>query len=177
MRKTTGISLLLLIFLSLCLMIFSLLSLSGATADQRLCEQSAERTTEYYFAVTQSSKILSMIDQQLAQVLQDAESSEDPQSAFLSAVPSVTDHIPGVTWILEDSAETLAGPSSTEEVLTYSVSITEEQVLYVKLSIRYPKEASDTMYEITAWQVMNIDDWSPDTSQNLLLTTDSPAES
>ena len=172
MRKTTGISLLLLIFLSLCLMIFSLLSLSGATADQRLCEESAERTTEYYFAVTQGNKILSMIDQQLAQALQEAEASEDPQSAFLTSVSDLTNQIPGVTWILEDSAETVAGVSSSEKFLAYSVPITDDQVLYAELSIRYPAESSDTMYEITAWQVMNIDDWSPDTSQNLYQITE-----
>lgn len=168
MRKTTGISLLLLIFLSLCLMIFSLLSLSGATADQRLCQQSADRTTEYYAAVTQANKVLSMIDRQLAQVLQDAETAEDPQSAFLAGISDVTNQIPGVSWIVADMEETLTGASSSDsETIAYSVPISEDQVLYVKLSIRYPEENSDTMYKITAWQVINTDDWTPDTTQTL----------
>lgn len=76
MRKTTGISLILLIFLSLCLMTFSLLSLSGATADERLSQKAANRTTEYYAAVNAANEILADIDAALADYLTEAASDE-----------------------------------------------------------------------------------------------------
>ena len=69
MRKTSGVSLILLIFLSLCLIVFSLLSLSGAVADETLSSQAADRTTEYYAAVSSSNALLAQIDEQLAEYL------------------------------------------------------------------------------------------------------------
>ena len=48
MRRTSGLPLLILIFVSLCLITFSLLSVSESRADQTLVEKMAERTTTYY---------------------------------------------------------------------------------------------------------------------------------
>lgn len=167
MRKTTGISLMLLIFLSLCMMIFALLSLSGARADEKLSRKSADRTSEYYAAVTQANKLLALIDDQLALCLTEAETAADPQTAFLESVSSVKNNIPGVTWIEQEHSA-----DSPEPSLSYTVPVTEDQVLLAELSIRYPQHAQDTMYKITAWQIMNTDDWTPDTTQNLYRLTE-----
>ena len=45
-----GVSLLLVVFLVLCMVIFSVLSLSGALKDYKYSEKNAIRTTEYYEA-------------------------------------------------------------------------------------------------------------------------------
>lgn len=164
MRKSTGISLMLLIFLSLCMMTFALLSLSGARADEKLSQKSADRTTEYYAADTQANKLLALIDEQLSFCLTEAEAADDPQTAFLSSVPSVKNEIPGVTWIEPEQ--------NLETALSYTIPVKEGQVLLVELSVQYPTEPQDTMYEITAWQVINTDDWSPDTSQKLYQLTE-----
>lgn len=82
MRKTTGISLMLLIFLSLCLMIFSLLSLSGAAADEKLSRKAANRTTEYYAAVSTANKMLAEIDELLASCLKESEAADRPRDAW-----------------------------------------------------------------------------------------------
>lgn len=78
MRKTTGISLILLIFLSLCLLTFSLLSLSGALADERLSQKAADRTKEYYAAV-------SAANEKLAEIVRTADSD------FISSSSDTTD--------------------------------------------------------------------------------------
>ena len=46
----TGASSVLMVFVVLCLVVFSVLSFSGADADLRLSRQFAERTTAYYQA-------------------------------------------------------------------------------------------------------------------------------
>ena len=66
MRRTSGLPLLILIFVSLCLITFSLLSVSESRADQTLGEKMAARTTTYYEANTKANQLLSKIDAQLA---------------------------------------------------------------------------------------------------------------
>ncbi|MCD8011916.1 MAG: hypothetical protein LUG99_01825 [Lachnospiraceae bacterium] len=100
MKKTAGISLMLLIFLSLCLITFSLLSLSGATADSKLSQNSAERTTEYYAAVTAANGILAEIDTQLAACLREAEASENPEETYLDACAQITVDGVELTWTI-----------------------------------------------------------------------------
>ena len=66
MRKTSGLSLLLLIFLSLCLVTFSLLSVSESSADRKLSEKAAQHTTDYYHALSEANEILAKIDDVLS---------------------------------------------------------------------------------------------------------------
>lgn len=85
MRKTTGISLLLLIFLSLCLITFSLLSFSGATADERLSQKAADHTTEYYQMVNMANEVLNFVDVQLKLFLADVTAADQNTSLDSSA--------------------------------------------------------------------------------------------
>ncbi len=172
MRKTTGISLMLLIFLSLCLITFSLLSLSGARADERLSRKSADRTTEYYAAVTEGNRLLALIDEQLALCLTEAETEDDPQAAFLENAAQITGQIPGADWNSCSSSNRSSDPDTDSVLLSFTVPVTDGQVLLAELVIRYPENSPDTMYEITAWQVVNTDEWNPDTSQNLYRLTE-----
>ncbi|MCC8045126.1 MAG: hypothetical protein LIP12_06460 [Clostridiales bacterium] len=89
MKRTAGISLMLLIFLSLCLITFSVLSLSGANADEKLSQKSADRTTEYYAAVTEANEILSEIDAWLADAFLEAQDSEEPKQAYFEACAAI----------------------------------------------------------------------------------------
>lgn len=58
---TVGGSSLLVIFASLCLVIFSLLSLSTVLAEERLSTASAEAVTAYYRADTEAESILAQL--------------------------------------------------------------------------------------------------------------------
>ncbi|MCD7765459.1 MAG: hypothetical protein LUH53_02945, partial [Lachnospiraceae bacterium] len=172
MKKTAGISLMLLIFLSLCLITFSLLSLSGATADAKLAQNSAERTTEYYAAVSEANEILNEIDTQLAaawrEALQEAQAgpdSEDADGADDSTAAAMTAYADAcgtlsiadtpLAWTANvsgsnanaDTSESIAindagAESQTVSIIgtfQYDVSVTEDQLLHVELSVLWPE--------------------------------------
>ncbi|MCD8346802.1 MAG: hypothetical protein LUD16_02400 [Lachnospiraceae bacterium] len=173
MKRTTGISLMLLIFLSLCLITFSLLSLSGATADEKLSQKTADRTTAYYEAVTQANQILSEIDTQLAAALKETADAENPAEAYLAACAEITVSEAELTWTYEDRASE-SGNTDTDSyllassgILSYDVTMADDQHLHVTLSICWPEESTDSLYQITCWKVVSTQDWTPDTSQNL----------
>ncbi|MCD8395607.1 MAG: hypothetical protein LUD12_00200 [Lachnospiraceae bacterium] len=161
MKRTAGISLMLLIFLSLCLITFSLLSLSGATADENLSQKTADRTTAYYEAVTQANGILDEIDTQLAATFKETVGDENAKEAYLAACEEITVAGAELVWSLEEEN---AG------MLSYDVAMTDDQHLHVALSICWPEESTDTFYQITSWKVVSTQDWTRDTSQNLYRT-------
>lgn len=162
MRKTSGISLMVLIFLSLCLITFSLLSLSGATADETLSKQAADRTTEYYAAVAEANRLLGRIDEQLAVCLREADASDTPESAYFEACASLPEAVP--------EAELSDGS------LDFQVPITEGQVLKVTLSINYPAEETDPLYRIDTWETVNTQEWKADKSMNLYVPEKAPVD-
>ena len=155
MRKTSGVSLMLLIFLSLCLITFSLLSLSGATADETLSQKSADRTTQYYAAVTSANEIISRIDAALAGYLKKAETADDPKSSYINRCASISALVSEVEW------------NSDALSITFSVPITENQVIRVSLHPEYPDRTEDTLFHITAFETVNTGEWTPDKSENL----------
>lgn len=159
MRKTSGISLILLIFLSLCLTIFSLLSLSGSTADEKLSAMAADRTTEYYAAVSEANGQLARIDALLAGYLRESAAAADQETAWLQLCSGLPEALPEISWT-EDGG------------YSFTVPVTDTQVLLVTLDLSYPAEGGDTLYRITAWKTVNTRDWKADTSQNLLQIPD-----
>ena len=73
---TIGVSSLLLIFLSLCLIIFAVLSLVSARADLSLSENMARRTRIYYEAESSAADLLSSLDEALVSHYQDSKDEE-----------------------------------------------------------------------------------------------------
>ena len=166
----------LLIFLSLSLIIFSLLSLSGAVADETLSSQAAERTTEYYAAVSSANTLLAKIDEQLAAYLRESDSSGTVQksdktdgqasgqkeAAYLQLCSGIGEEIPGVAWENGKDGGTLS----------FSVDVDDEQLLQVQLELSYPASDDDTLYRIQTWKVVNTGDWNADNSMNLFRSED-----
>lgn len=153
MRKTSGISLMILIFLSLCLIIFSLLSLSGATADETLSQKAASRTTEYYAAVTSANDILAAIDTELAGYLKTSEADRDSENSYLEACASISDAVPDTSF--------------SDGKIIFSVPVNDNQILQVQLTVTYPQNEDDALYRITSWETVNIREWTADRSQNV----------
>lgn len=196
MRKTTGLSLLLLIFLSLCLIIFSLLSISGATADEALSQKTADRTKEYYAAVSEANQMLAEIDSLLAEELQNIEIQQNKQTTTettaQSAIPanpnvvvsssdsisdvylqncllSLESRFPDCIIFADTTLDSLENHLTSDINMTFSVSVTDTQVLQVSLSIEYPYSPEDTLYQLTGWKIINTDTWTPDLSQNVYI--------
>ena len=193
MRKTTGISLLLLIFLSLCLITFSLLSFSGATADERLSQKAADHTTEYYQMVSRANEVLNFVDAQLKILIADVTITNQTASLDSSATDSgvgtdnlETNQNASLDFIHTDSgfAETLSTKFTDLEFifeekdaipsLSFEVSTLETsgQALQVTLEFSQPEKDTDPLYHITCWQIVNTSDWTPDYSQNLMRMTE-----
>lgn len=171
MRKTSGISLMLLIFLSLCLIVFSLLSLSGAVADEKLSQKAADRTTEYYRAETAANEILSRIDAQLAAYLKAAQEDPHPEAAYLSLCSGISQDIPEASWnrpeISQNEPDTSGKGSEISGAVAFIVPINDKQELQAELLIAYPENPEDTLYQVISWKTVNTGDWKADTSQNV----------
>lgn len=150
---TTGTSTLLLIFVSLCLLTFAILSLLSARADRNLSRKSAERTSAYYEACNQAEDRLGETDQMLKKLWQEAAG----EKAYFQAV-----------------RETFEDMDFDEEnhTLSFSVPLTDTQVLAVTLKLQTPEPGS-AFYTITGWKTVNTAGWTADTRQNVYVQTES----
>lgn len=160
MRKTSGLSLLLLIFLSLCLVTFSLLSVSESSADRKLSEKAAQHTTDYYHALSAANETLAKIDDALSGYVKEASASDTPAKTYLESCASITDVVPKISWERTDD---------DTGTISFQTAITDRQSLQCELTVRWPDADNDTLYEITRQQAVNTSDWTPDTSQKLYL--------
>lgn len=160
MRRTSGLPLLILIFVSLCLVTFSLLSVSESKADQTLGEKAAERTTTYYEANTKANQLLGKIDEQLAKYLRHVQSdaASTRETNYYDACSQITNAIPEAIW------------NSEAHTVSFAIAVTDSQQLAVVLAINFPEKDTDTLYHITTWQIINTQDWTLDASMNLLRT-------
>lgn len=61
-----GISLMLVVFIVLCMVVFSILSLSTALKDYNYCKENAENTQEYYEACNRGERELAIIKANLS---------------------------------------------------------------------------------------------------------------
>ena len=149
----TGTSTLLLIFVSLCLLTFAVLSFLSARADQNLSRKTAERTSAYYEACNQAEDRLGEADQMLEKIWQETAN----EKAYFQAV-----------------RETFEDMDFDEEsrMLSFSVPLTDTQVLTVTLKLRTP-ESGSTFYTISGWKTVNTAGWTADTRQNVYVQTES----
>ena len=150
---TTGTSTLLLIFVSLCLLTFAVLSFLSARADQNLSRKTAERTSAYYEACNQAEDRLGEADQMLEKIWQETAN----EKAYFQAV-----------------RETFEDMDFDEEsrMLSFSVPLTDTQVLTVTLKLRTPESGSN-FYTISGWKTVNTAEWTADTRQNVYVQTES----
>ena len=133
-----GTSLLLVVFLVLCLVVFAVLSISTAQADYNLTADQAGQTTEYYAACTKAEEILADIDGLLAEggaAALDASASQD--------VPYVLDG----------------------EHVSFSVQVNDSQVLDVVLKLT---EDGPYYFEIETWQLAEGTEWQGQSSSTLI---------
>lgn len=124
-----GTSSILIIIVILCLVCFSGLSITSASADYRLSKRLADRTTAYYRACNQAQGSLATLSEKLEALYRQSSSKADYENKIKES--------------LQDS-------------LTFSYAISENQILQVSISPLYPDTAEGNFIEITGWQVINI---------------------
>lgn len=133
-----GLSSILLIFVSLCLISFGVLSLASANADRKLSQKVLDRSTAYYNACNLAEETLCETDTTLRELYQ-ASSNEKDYILAVSLLPT-----------------------------TFTFEISDIQYLEVTLSYPYPKTIDEPLYQLIAWQVMTRDDLIYDTQLHLI---------
>lgn len=144
-----GSSSMLVVFIILCLITFSVLSVASANNDRKYSEKIANRTTAYYKASNKAEELLSQIDDKLKQIY------EQYNADYLSQVPDVLTSIDGI--------DTSNFPS-----VFFSIPINDTQTLSVSLLIQIPEKEGDTFYTITSWQEISTEVWNGDEPMNLM---------
>ena len=131
-----GFSTILLAFVMICIVTIAALSLITASSDYKLSQKVADKNTAYYAAEKEAYEYLSQIDNILAQSYSKAIGA----NSYYKEV--------------EKSLQTLSNGSyeRTSGTFSYTVPITENQDLEIKLRIRYPDNDTATMYEIITWK-------------------------
>lgn len=143
-----GTSLMLVIFMILCLTAFAVLSLSSALRNYDYSQKAAAKTYDYYKADGNANCKLAEIDQ----ILKDSYHSDlYPDSAL-----EKLEETEGVTII--PSGE----DSSTK--LTYQIPVNERQSLNIQLSLHLNPSSEHDLYSISSWKEISVEEWNSNTT-------------
>lgn len=139
-----GATTIVLIFVLLCLLTFSVLSLVSAQANMRMSQKSADHTTAYYAAENTANEILSEVVQCIQKHLNSTNAEE-----FYTAVRSELEGTHGITF-----------PESKQ--LTWQVPVNENQSLHVTLALSFEPLSNGEHYQIISWNTKNTYQWGED---------------
>lgn len=141
-----GSSSILMIFVLLCLVTFSTLSLVTANADYKLTAKTAESVSGYYEADAKAELLLASIDEKLIGLAKEASAGERFNLEALSESFSGLD---GVT-VTQQDGKVLIG---------FQVNIDDRRALQVSLQPVFPLQDAGKRYTIAAWQVIQTAEW------------------
>ena len=151
---------LLMIFIVLCMVTLSALSLSSAAADQNSAKRLAAHNTAYYEASAQAEAKLAELQSVLSGIREQSADDTEYEGQVRTACEN---------GILSD------GVSLTESdghlVLQFEEPMNEQQSLSVKLELMDPSvdsEADPCFWKVLAWQEISTTDWNADNSLTLI---------
>lgn len=148
-----GIPSMCIIFSVLCLVILALLTLGTSRQDLQTSQLTLDQTTAYYTACSTASGQY----QELIKYAKNSLADSKDQQGYNTKMSSVTKQYATASW--DESAQTLS----------FTVDFTEEQAIYIEVSIPYPSGTSGKdrtlSPEILTWKTISTADWNPDTRQ------------
>lgn len=147
-----GSASMLVIFIILCLVTFSVLSLASANNDRTYARNIADRTEQYYTTCNQAEETLAVIDSVLT-----AAYRQYGDSYLRHAEDSL--HLAQVDFPLEFSGF---------PVISFSVPLNDTQELFVSLQLQVPSGDKNTLYQIISWKEISVEDWNHDEPLNLM---------
>ena len=173
-----GISLIILIFMNICLAAFAVLSLENAVSDYSLSKKTAKHTTQYYEAVNNVQEQLAKKNQELREKAEtkttEAKSSQKKAETKTTEIKSIQKKAETKTTETKSTekkikAETVKNMQSQKDIkkvaksqikLTESVSKSQQLVVTLQLDETggYPQ------YYIQKWKLCSSDDWQADDS-------------
>lgn len=139
-----GIVSIVLIFVMLCLLTFSALSLVSAKADLGLSRKSADHTTEYYECTNEANDILFRIISCMEEHRENA-----GETAYFQNIREDLEGTDGITF-------------SDDRHLSYSVPMGAEQLLAVSLTLSYTPYEDGAYYRIREWRTVSTHAWESD---------------
>lgn len=132
-----GISSILLIFLIVCLSVFSVLALTSATSDYKMSKKIADHTTQYYKAYQLAQDEIAKTDEKLQEIYKSSKTKKE----YLKKTSSIkTD---------------------------FTVKINDTQAIEVKLEVNYPKKTGDVFYQLKSLKTISTTKWKGDDSINV----------
>lgn len=152
-----GSSLLLTVFLILCLVAFAMLSLSAAKSDYSLSSQLADHKTAYYDASSKAELILGEIDGVL-------QASAETSGAYYSYIGAITAKLDGAEL---EGAKISLDMVNGEPIISYEVKAEGKQKLIVEITVTNFAN-SESYYKIKKWQMLSDEKWEGDNSVKLL---------
>lgn len=143
-----GGALIIIIFVVLCLTVFSVLSFTTAYSDLKLAKKTEEFTYDYYKAHGKAEKKLAEIYEVLLSVNNSIESEISPSEAFYIKVADVLTEIDGVS-LIDSNNDSFA--------LYYEAFGDKNQKICVTLNIIYDEESNIPYYDIVTWNLAAIE--------------------
>lgn len=169
MRKKTavspafhaGSSLLLVIFIVLCLVVLATLSLSGVLRDRTYAQKEAQKTTAFYEADTTAVRVLENIDQSFLSLCQGGSADRD----------AVIEQLSGIDYP-ENTAVTFSESNCSDTTIEadYIIRINERQSLSVCILLDMNQDIGHGGYEILSWQEVPTGSWEGNDSLPVLQT-------
>ena len=141
-RTTTSLGIgttsILMVFVILILVTFSILSLSGAKTDQKLGDMTLKRMRDYYQAEDQAEKKLAQIDQKLFLA--------KGQSNFVNTLSDID----GIEIVEE------------ERLICYKEIMSDKQYLDIVIQLKWNAKEQIYQYNKIKWQTAVTGDWNID---------------
>ena len=148
-----GIPSMCIIFSVLCLVILALLTLGTSRQDLQTSQLTLDQTTAYYTACSTASGKY----QELIKYAENAFADSTDRQEYNTEMSSVAEKYTDASW------------ETSDQILSFTVDFTEEQAIYIEVSIPYPSGSSGQdaklSPEILTWKTISTADWNPDTRQ------------
>lgn len=145
-----GTSSMLLIFTVLCLIVFTVLSLSSAKADWKLAEKNMKSVTQYYEADCKAEEMTKKVNEQLIKFAARSVVAGDQQAAFKDVL----------------SKKLGSAYSKENNTVSYEIEVNQNQIIFVSIQI-FPLNQireNEKNYTILSWLVQNKIDYEIDES-------------
>ena len=143
-----GSSLLLVIFLVLCLVTFATLSLSSARSDYSFSSRAAQRRTDYYQACNVAEDVLAQVDAILVKSADRPAGGSDESRDWMKNLDFA--QINGAEF---DAVRLKIMYDPEAAALSYQIPVNENQALEVRLVLTPDRD--EGYYEIKKWQLVN----------------------
>ena len=163
-----GISLIILIFMNICLAAFAVLSLENAVSDYSLSKKTATHTTQYYEAVNKVQEQLAKKNQELWEKVEaekkaeakTTETKSNQKKAETKTAETKSTEKKIKTKTIKNTQKAIEKIAQSQIKLTESVSKSQQLVVTLKLD----ETGACPQYYIQKWQLCSSDDWQADDS-------------